>query len=102
MKENNNDIISKQMVLDEIDQMSTVIDADGVKYIEKTCLKIRINILRPVDTIPVRYGHWIGGEIGQCSVCGHIGCASDIWNNCSQMFCPNCGANMRKDGSDNG
>lgn len=37
-------------------------------------------------------GKWIGGEFGRCSVCGHEGNASDIWNGCKGIFCPNCGA----------
>lgn len=53
-----------------------------------------------VDAIPVRHGHWIGGEIGKCSVCGHEGCSSDIWNDGDMMFCPNCGAQV--DGKENG
>lgn len=41
-------------------------------------------------------GKWIGGELGECSVCGHKGCASDIWTGCKGiMYCPNCGADMR-------
>lgn len=41
-------------------------------------------------------GKWIGGELGRCSVCGHEGDASDIWNGCKGMFCPNCGSDMRE------
>ena len=37
---------------------------------------------------------WIGGELGECSNCGHKGCASDIWNDCKNYFCPNCGKEM--------
>ena len=47
------------------------------------------------DVAPVRRGYWIGGEIGNCSVCGHRGCASDIWTGCwakGKTFCPACGA----------
>lgn len=40
-------------------------------------------------------GKWVGGELGCCSICGHEGSASDIWNGCKGMFCPNCGADMR-------
>ena len=40
-------------------------------------------------------GEWLGGELGNCSVCGHYGCASDIWNGCKDRYCPNCGADMR-------
>lgn len=42
--------------------------------------------------------YWIGAELGECSSCGHSGCASDIWNGCEQMFCPNCGAKMKSEG----
>ena len=41
-------------------------------------------------------GEWIGNENGRCSVCGHRGCGSDIWDGCKDgMFCPNCGADLR-------
>lgn len=41
-------------------------------------------------------GEWIGNENGRCSVCGHEGCGSDIWDGCKDgMYCPNCGADMR-------
>ena len=40
-------------------------------------------------------GKWIGGELGRCSICGHEGNASDIWNGCKWMFCPNCGSDLR-------
>ena len=41
-------------------------------------------------------GEWIGNEIGRCSVCGHKGCGSDIFNGCKDgMYCPNCGADVR-------
>ena len=39
-------------------------------------------------------GEWQGGELGHCTNCGHKGSASDIWNNCTGMFCPNCGAHL--------
>lgn len=43
-----------------------------------------------------RTGKWIGGELGYCSVCGHEGCASDIWDRCKGMFCPNYGAKLEE------
>lgn len=52
------------------------------------------------DAVPVVHGRWIGGELGHCSVCGHEGCASDIWDGCKgKLFCPNCGA-VLEDGKD--
>lgn len=50
-----------------------------------------ISVLQPER----KKGRWIGGELGRCSICGHEGNASDIWNGCKGMFCPNCGADMR-------
>ena len=41
-----------------------------------------------------KIGKWIGGELGDCSVCGHEGCASDIWDRCAHMYCPNCGSKL--------
>ena len=41
-----------------------------------------------------KIGKWIGGELGNCSVCGHKGCASDIWDRCAHTYCPNCGAKL--------
>ncbi len=97
MKDN---IISRAAVLDEINKMPTVTDANGAKYVEKTCLKIRINMLRPVDAVPVRYGRWEtdgmmmdDGEylMTRCTACGE---AYEYGYN--MPFCPNCGADMRK------
>lgn len=46
---------------------------------------------------PVMTGHWIGGELGYCSCCGHKGCASDIWNGVNgALFCPACGAELEE------
>lgn len=40
-------------------------------------------------------GKWIGGELGECSVCGYGGCASDIWNGYHRdTYCPSCGAHL--------
>lgn len=44
---------------------------------------------------PPAHATWIGGELGRCSVCGHKGCASDIWSGVvGYGYCPNCGALM--------
>lgn len=88
------DAISRAAVLNEIDQMPTVTDMDDTKYIEKTCLKIRIKMLLPIDT---RYGHWI--EIPndweyQCSECGHLSL-------CQTVYCSACGARMYGKGNNN-
>ena len=40
-----NDRISRQAAIDAIDGMPTVIDADGVQFIEKQCTRLRIAVL---------------------------------------------------------
>ena len=42
-------------------------------------------------------GKWIGNEFGECSVCGHKGCASDIWDRCEKHYCPNCGTLLEEE-----
>lgn len=41
-----------------------------------------------------KMGKWLGHEMGECSVCGHVGWASDIWDGCEHKYCPNCGVRM--------
>ena len=43
-----------------------------------------------------KVGKWVGGDIGYCTCCGHKGCASDIWNACEEIYCPNCGSKMEE------
>lgn len=57
------------------------------------------DVIRELPSAEKR-GKWIGGEIGRCSVCGHSGCASDIWSGCETYYCPNCGAQMERSESD--
>ena len=52
--------------------------------------KVKADIL----SVKPKTGKWVGGELGECSVCGHKGCASDIWDRCQEHFCPNCGARL--------
>lgn len=56
------------------------------------------NMYQKIRELPSaeKHGKWIGGEIGRCSVCGHSGCASDIWSGCETLYCPNCGARMER------
>ncbi|MBR3360896.1 MAG: hypothetical protein IKG39_06130 [Lachnospiraceae bacterium] len=42
-------------------------------------------------------GKWIGNEFGECSACGHKGCASDIWDRCEKHYCPNCGTLLEEE-----
>lgn len=36
------------------------------------------------------------GEFIHCPKCGHKSCASDVWDNCEGMFCPNCGTDLKR------
>ena len=123
-------LISKQVVLDEINKMPTVTDTNGAKYIEKTCLGIRINMLLPVDAVPVvrckdcYHGSLQSNETKtyhclehNAMMEGHYFCNLGerepprqkylICRKCGHgwfgkyNFCPHCGADMRKDGDDN-
>lgn len=49
------------------------------------------------DVIIQKHGRWDGGELGDCTYCGHEGCASDIWNGGEIMYCPHCGARLDAD-----
>ena len=59
-----------------------------------------------VDAVPVRHGRWVSSDSPcgiACSVCGvpvdDFCCSVDyIDMNYQPNFCPNCGADMRKDG----
>lgn len=59
-----------------------------------------------VDAVPVVRGEWVGSDSQcgiACSVCGvsvdDFCCSADyIDMNYQPNFCPNCGADMRKDG----
>ena len=95
--------IERQAALDAIQQhREDVLDSyeydEGVAFVYAAAHNHIIDVIKllpSADVAPVRHGHWIGGEIGKCSVCGHEGCASDIWNNIEidgQTFCPACGA----------
>lgn len=56
----------------------------------ETAVDMAIEALEEPET-----GKWIGGELGECSVCGYGGCASDIWNGYHRdTYCPSCGAHL--------
>lgn len=78
--------------MDELISRQAAIDA--VEYRHGIDASEALERLPTIDAEPVRHGRWIGGELGECSVCGHVGCASDIWTGCDDFYCPNCGAKM--------
>lgn len=62
-------------------------------------IDMNIDLMPKVDAVPVRRGHWIDrsviGGIPKCE-CSECEAESLIWSS----YCPNCGADMRKDGDD--
>ncbi len=66
--------------------------------------------LPQVDAVPVRHGHYVGegdgyanGElvydVWKCSECGCV--FEDEYEKPTYNYCPNCGADMRGDNSEN-
>jgi hypothetical protein len=51
------------------------------------------------DFVEVKHGRWKGAGLGDyyCSLCCETYSGGDSFN-----FCPHCGADMRKEGADNG
>ena len=67
---------------------------------------MNLDLMPKVDAVPVVHGRWEtdgmimdDGEylMTRCTACGEV-----YEYGYNMPFCPNCGANMRKDGSDNG
>ena len=61
------------------------------------------------DFVEVKHGEWIDKPTGAyhrmqswCSACGKHSGIGGIESNRHKPFCPNCGADMRKEGANNG
>lgn len=71
-------------------------------------VKAMLKALPPADTIPAVRGRWIGDANSlRCSVCNRDLMDYFSYTEDGQIvihpdFCPNCGADMRKDSDDNG
>lgn len=84
--------MTRQEAISQLDLCKSIIYASGQDWLDErdiVMLDMAIEALQEQKT-----GKWIGGELGNCSVCGHTGCASDIWDRCAYTFCPNCGAKL--------
>lgn len=83
-----------------------LIDADELLSIVRSMTVVDKSVMHriliqmpPVDAVPVRHGRWVmmEGELAfwdKCSECGK----KILHRTPYYDFCPNCGANMRKDG----
>ena len=69
-------------------------------------IDMNIDLMPKVDAVPVKHGRWNCSddvyENAVCSVCGWD--TTEPWVHIKEwfQFCPNCGADMRKDGDSNG
>lgn len=63
-------LIDADAVLNEIDKMPTVIDTSGAKFIEKTCLKIRIKALTSAKPVWIMASEKLPEEEGLYLVAG--------------------------------
>ena len=82
------DLISRCELFNRLAPVQTLGEAYGI-----------IQGMYPVDAVPVRHGRWImaEGELAfwdECSECGK----KILHRTPYYDFCPNCGADMRKDG----
>ena len=100
------DLISRQAVLETLDDMDNVLDEDRTIENYKELLKECYEVLPSVNPQP-KTGHWISmwtekqihtkdgivSESVKCSECDEWLTASDEYD-CYGRYCPNCGARM--------
>lgn len=90
------DLISRCELFNRLAPVQTLGEAYGI-----------IQGMETVDAVPVRHGRWEtvedwdGDEHYKCSVCGaeFVLIDGDPDDN-DYLYCPHCGADMRKDGND--
>lgn len=63
-------LIDADAVLNEIDKMPTVIDTSGAKFIEKTCLKIKIKALTSAKPVWIKASEKLPEKEGLYLVAG--------------------------------
>lgn len=97
------DAISRQAVLDYIDEMPSELTADGRRMIRRRTLEEYISDTLPPVQPKQRVGMWIEeedffGDIGyKCSICNEVFTTIEYEPNDSTMnYCPNCGAKMQE------
>ncbi len=93
------DAISRQAVLDYIDEMPSDLTADGRRMIRRRTLEEYISDTLPPVTPQPKTGHWIlidkAHEHAHCSECdyGNV----DLLDGRPHNYCPNCGARMESE-----
>ena len=84
-----------------MNRMSRYIDADKIKYKNGIVTRIAIEEMPTADVKPIVDGEWelVDDTFDEmkdykCNLCGQL-CAMSIYK--MMNFCPNCGADMRKE-----
>lgn len=98
------DYISREAARNGIYNCPTKIDADGYIWVRTSDVAHMIDDIPAADVRPVVHGKWIVDSIATnifyCSVCGNDApvepCGGTEYKS---PFCPNCGADMREEGS---
>ena len=75
-----------------------VVTSDKVTFANVMQIELSDSCIKKLaDALKQKTGKWIGNEFGECSACGHKGCASDIWDRCEKHYCPNCGTLLEEE-----
>ena len=97
-----NDAISRQAVLDYIDNMPSTLTADGRRMIRRRTLEEYISDTLPPVTPEPKMGRWIEmlddleEKTYKCSECGEYA-LEDGWEPWPSKFCPYCGTKMEEE-----
>lgn len=90
------DAISRQAVLDYIDEMPSELTADGRRMIRRRTLEEYISDTLPPVTPQPKTGHWewLTEDKYRCSNCYHETRVDECMNKPMYDYCPFCGAKM--------
>ena len=59
--------------------------------------------IKATDVAPVRHGRWVThSDRPDSLICSVCKCGFDMWKHDPHNYCPNCGADMRKEKNDGG
>lgn len=90
------DYIERVVAFNAILKLVPKVDGDGYCWVIRGDAAHAIDSIPSADVAEVRHGKWVNGE---CSECGGD---APFWPMATTYyrsnFCPNCGADMRKDG----
>ena len=98
------DYISRQAAIEALDEEPDVWSDDGYSYGLRDQWRYDKSAIEAVQSADVRenvHGNWVGIDDDPCETfeCDRCGFVLDDWiQGAFYNFCPNCGADMRKEG----